>query len=348
MFIFNNWYVIAFSTDVEAKPLARMVCGLPVVLYRTDEGQAVALEDRCIHRAMPFSVGGECEGKSIRCPYHALEFGPDGACTKVPGQDQIPPSARVRSYPIVEEKGLIWIWPGATELADPSTVPHPEHHGLPGWTNQFILLEIDANWEMMHDNLLDLTHLGIVHRRTIGGNPDQHGAAEMKVAKVGDAGILVSRQMPASDPPPHYLSVKQFEGKIDRWMEINFIPGVVKIFTGGTDAGTGAYEGRREGGVQFMGFHAITPVTEKTMYYHFSQSFNFPVDDVLAERLHLNARNTLLEDKVVIEAMQTRLDQTPDRPLVDLKSDAGGVQARRIVRRLIEKEQKVQKEALAA
>lgn len=348
MFPMNTWYAAAFSADVGAQPLARTVCGLPIVLFRTAKGQAVALEDRCIHRGMPFSHGGECEGEIIRCPYHALEFGSDGACTKVPGQDRVPTAARVRSYPLVDKLGLVWVWPGESTLANEDLIAHPDCHDREGWAWQPVFLEIRADWEMLNDNLLDLSHLGIVHKQTIGGNTEQHGAAIMKTAKVGDRGVLVTRQLPASDPPPHYLAVKQFAGKIDRWAEIEFVPGVIKLWTGGTDAGTGAYEGKRDGGVQFRGYHAITPSTEKSVYYHFTQAFNFPADEALAQRLHVNARNTLLEDKDVLEAQQARIDQAPDRPLVDLQSDAGGLQARRIIKRLIAAEQAHQSIGIAA
>ncbi len=101
MFLRDNWYVAAFGADVAAKPVARRICGRPVVLFRTAGGEAVALEDRCIHRGMPLSLGGECEGDIIRCPYHGLEFGKTGRCVKIPGQAAVPDGAAVLDYPLV-------------------------------------------------------------------------------------------------------------------------------------------------------------------------------------------------------------------------------------------------------
>lgn len=83
----NIWYVAAYGDDLKQQPLARRICNKPVVLYRTASGKAVALEDRCSHRAMPLSQG-ECDGEIIRCTYHGLEFGPGGACTKIPGRTE--------------------------------------------------------------------------------------------------------------------------------------------------------------------------------------------------------------------------------------------------------------------
>lgn len=338
MFLFKNWYVAAFSSAVTNEPLARTICGLPIVLYRTTTGEAVALEDRCIHRGVPLSLGGICQGVTIQCPYHGLKFDPTGACVSGPGGIAIPPAAKVLRYEVAERGGVIWIWPDQSE-PNYTLLPSPAYLHADGWTTQEIFLEIDANWQMLNDNLLDLTHLGVVHLKTIGGNPDQHSAAQMKTVKNGDRGVRVLRQMPNSDPPPQYLAARAFAGKIDRWMEIDFQPGLVEIWSGGTDAGTGAYEGKRDHGINLRGFHGITPSTEKSLYYHFSQNFDFPVNDALADKLRQGALTTLLEDVVVLNAQQKRLDETPDRPLVDLVSDAGGIQARRIISRLAAAEQ---------
>ena len=340
MFLFHNWYVAAFSGAVTHEPVGRLICGLPIVLYRTEAGDVVALEDRCIHRGMPLSLGGVCEGTTIQCPYHALRFDPTGACVGGPGGIAVPPTARVLRYEVVEKGGMVWIWP-SQDTPDYALLDVPEYLHAPGWTTQEILLEIDADWQMLNDNLLDLTHLGVVHARTIGGNPDQHSSARMKTVKRGDRGVLVTRELPESDPPPQYLAVRQFPGKIDRWMEIDFRPGMIQIWSGGTEAGTGAYDGKRDDGVQFRGFHGVTPAGEKRLHYHFSQSFNFAVDEALGARLYQGAMTTLLEDVTVLNAQQKRLDQTPDRPIVDLISDAGGIQARRIISRLIAAEQQL-------
>jgi vanillate O-demethylase monooxygenase subunit len=199
-----------------------------------------------------------------------------------------------------------------------------------------VFLEIAADWELLNDNLLDLTHLGLVHRKTIGGDPDAHSNAQMRTART-EKGVRVTRWLPDSAPPPHYLQAKDFKGNIDRWQEIDFIPGLIRIWSGGTDAGTGAFEGRREGGVQFMGMHAVTPATETSCYYHFSQARNFALDDHgLQAKLHQGAYDTLLEDKAIIEAQQRRRLETPDRPFIDVRGDAGGLQARRIIRHSIE------------
>jgi vanillate O-demethylase monooxygenase subunit len=251
---------------------------------------------------------------------------------KIPGQPQIPVGARILSYRLIERDALLWIWVGDQVKADPALIPaHPQHQDSK-WAWTPIFLEIAADWQLLNDNLLDLTHLGLVHRKTIGGNPEAHSNAVMRTTRI-DGGVRVTRWLANSAPPPHYLQTGNVTGNIDRWQEIDFIPGLIRIWSGGTDAGTGAYEGRRDGGVQFMGLHAVTPATATCCYYHFTQARNFGLDNPeLEARLHQGALDTLLEDKAIIEAQQARRAETPDRPFLDIQSDSGGLQARRIVR----------------
>ena len=83
MFLRNCWYVAAWSEEVGRAPLARILLGLPVMLYRIEKGEAVALEDRCCHRNLPLSMGF-IEGDNVRCGYHGLKFAPSGQCIEFP------------------------------------------------------------------------------------------------------------------------------------------------------------------------------------------------------------------------------------------------------------------------
>ena len=78
-----SWQMVALSREVDKKPLARTVAGVPVVLFRTHAGVS-ALIDRCPHRNYPLSEGRLVEG-ALQCPYHGWRFGPDGACVEIPG-----------------------------------------------------------------------------------------------------------------------------------------------------------------------------------------------------------------------------------------------------------------------
>src|SRR5450432_3444845 len=92
MFLFNAWYVAAWSKDITSAPLARTILNEPIVLFRTAQGVAAGLEDRCCHRGMPLS-SGTVFGSNIRCEYHGMVFDGAGNCVEIPGQQIIPRNA---------------------------------------------------------------------------------------------------------------------------------------------------------------------------------------------------------------------------------------------------------------
>ena len=126
MFLRNHWYVAASGSEIGRKPFRRIIMNEPVVFYRTEDGTPVALEDRCPHRRLPLSMGKLVGDDVLQCHYHGLRFDRTGACVRVPGQDMIPQTARVKTYPVVERYKWLWIWMGDPALADPG-----QDHRLP-------------------------------------------------------------------------------------------------------------------------------------------------------------------------------------------------------------------------
>lgn len=337
----NNWYVAAFSADVGAAPVGRTICGDAVALFRTASGRLAALEDRCVHRGMPLTLGGKCSGEIIQCPYHGLEFDADGQCVRIPGQERIPAGAKLITYPVREQDDLIWIWMGEACMAAGSTPPEHGVHRDPQWARaSSFFFVVQADWQLVNDNLLDLTHVPFVHKQTIGADAASHTAnARVETRRIGRR-IEYNIHMPNVDPPPMYRQSFDFKGKIDRWQEMEFVPGRLRLWSGGMDAGTGALEGKRQGGVQFVTLHAITPSTATSCYYHFTRSVNFGLEDKeLHRRLHDASVLTVeMEDKPIIEAVQQRSLQNPDRLFIDTRWDVGPRHARRIVDEMIEEE----------
>jgi phenylpropionate dioxygenase-like ring-hydroxylating dioxygenase large terminal subunit len=342
MFVRNAWYVGAWADELApGAMLSRTLLGEPVLFYRQQSGAVAALEDRCCHRGLPLSHGWVVEDH-VQCGYHGLVYDGSGACVKVPGQDRVPAQARVRSYPVVEQDHLLWVWMGDPALAD-ATQPlrHPWHDD-PQWAWIKDRYRVRANYQLITDNLMDLTHVGYVHQRTIGGTPQAHSEAETQTARTAE-GVRVSRWMPDSVPPPSYLAAHRFgTPRVDRWMEIDFLPpAAVRIHTGAVDTGQGAREGHREGGIAFMGLNFQTPETDSTTHYFWSgarrtvQGGEQATQDTLLKSLSV----TFAEDKVVVEAQQASIDRDPARPLVMIQSDAGLVHARRLVADLLAKEQ---------
>ena len=275
MFLRNYWYVAATDTEIERKPLGRIILGEPIVFYRLEDGTPVALEDRCAHRHLPLSMG-KLVGDTLQCHYHGLRYDQTGTCVRVPGQDLIPRSARVRSYPVVERYHWLWIWMGDPALADPDKIT--DFHWLddPNWGAKGQYLHVKGNWQLVVDNLLDLTHLAFVHETTIGNSAlvDQ---AQVKVQRAQD-NVTVTRWIVDAPAPPTFVKAGKFTANVDRWQIINFTPpAFLRLDVGATPTGTGAPEGQRVGGIGMWNLNAITPETETTSHYFWGQAHNFDV-----------------------------------------------------------------------
>jgi vanillate O-demethylase monooxygenase subunit len=341
MLLRNAWYIAAWADEIGDTPLARRICNDPIVLFRDRQGRAAALADRCCHRAAPLSLGTVVE-QGIQCGYHGLIIDGDGCCVKVPGQRLIPDDARVRSYPLVEKNQLIWLWLGDPALADPaSIVDFPYHDDPARWPNKHDVYPIKGNYMLIVDNLMDLTHLGYLHARTVGGNPSQHVAAEMKVERTA-TGVKFTRWMRDSMPPPSYVKAAGFAGRVDRLQAFEFVaPSSVLQWTGATDAGSGiAPDDFR---FQFRLFHGLTPETDTSCFYFWSVANGYRQNEPEAtEQLYREIAPTFVEDKDMVEAQQARLSEFGEQGLVDIASDATRMTMRRMVERMIAAERQQQ------
>ena len=93
-----------------------------LVLWRTEGGDVVALQDRCAHRAYPLSAGA-LDGDTVRCGLCGFEYDTGGQCVAVPTQPRVPFGAHVASYPVQERDGVVWLWLGESGRARLHRVP---------------------------------------------------------------------------------------------------------------------------------------------------------------------------------------------------------------------------------
>ena len=199
MFIKNCWYVAGWASEVDQSNfLARTILEVPVVLWRDSRGNVTAFEDRCCHRGAPLSKGRR-EGDCVRCMYHGLKFDASGACIEIPGQERIPPTMRVKTFPVVQRSQWIWIWMGDADKADPALIPDTHWLDDPEWRSLEGYTHYDTNYLLIADNLLDLAHLPYVHPTTLGGSEDY--AANLPKIELRERGIHVARWAMDTEPP---------------------------------------------------------------------------------------------------------------------------------------------------
>ena len=333
MFLRNHWYVACMPAEIDDKPLGRRVCNERIVFYRGAQGQAVALEDWCPHRGAPLSLGTVVEGKLV-CGYHGLEMGCDGRTLSMPGQ-RVASFPAVRSFPVVERHGFVWLWPGDAARADPALIPDLHWARDPAWAYGGGLYHIDCDYRLMVDNLMDLTHETYVHAGSIGQKEIDETPCTTRVD--GDQ-VITERFMNGIHAPPfwqmalrsHQLPTDQ---KVDRWQICRFTPpSHVMIEVGVALAGRGGVHAPAEAKVSSLVVDFLTPESDSSMWYFWGMARNFrPEDRALTAQIRDGQGRIFGEDLQVLEQQQRNHQQWPGRRLLKLNIDAGGVHARRII-----------------
>jgi len=343
----NAWYMAAWDKDlVSGQPKAETILNEPIVLYRGAGGRAFALEDRCVHRLAPLSLG-RCEGDNLRCMYHGLLFAPDGRCIEIPGQEMIPARAQVRSYPVVERHNAIWLWPGDPALADESLIPDFRGYGDPAWAMEPGRMDYQAPARLIHDNLMDLSHIAYVHLNSFSGGNVQTGAGfvdtptDIKVLPRGVRTSRLMKDMPVAPGGPSAPALKHGE-RMDVWTSYDFlVPGIFLQETARFQAGgyTLDGEGVPQGEAVFRTFtcQAVTPLTDDTACYFFAYgpwAADAGRKSFFAE-LGLRAFN---EDRVMIEAQYRMIQASPDRRMMPMVMDKGVLTYEGVVKRMLRAE----------
>jgi vanillate monooxygenase len=340
MFLKNTWYVAASSSEVQDKPLGRKVCNQSIVFYRGPEGKICAVEDFCPHRGAPLSLGYVCEGKLV-CGYHGLEMGCDGKTIAMPGQ-RVRGFPAIRTFPVAERYGFVWVWPGEPEKADDKLIPHQPWYDNPEWAYGGGLYHIKCDYRLMIDNLMDLTHETYVHSNSIGQPEIDETPCKTEVQ--GDM-VITSRHMENIPVPPFWKMALRSNGlddsaQVDRWQICRFTPpSHVMIEVGVAHAGHGGYNAPKEHKVYSIVVDFITPETDTSIHYFWGMARNFkPQDPELTTAIREGQGKIFGEDLEMLERQQKNILAHPERKLLMLNIDAGGVQSRKVIERLMAQE----------
>lgn len=334
MFLRDAWYVAAMDGDLRDNLLPIKVLDERVVLYRQTSGDSVALEDACVHRKLPLSMG-HIRGNDVECGYHGLTYNPAGECVRIPCADRIPKGARVRSYPIVSRYGLLWIWMGRPELADAASIFPVEHWGDPAWgVTRGDAMTVNCNYLYMTDNLLDPSHVAWVHPGSFGNAACESTPVEVKA---GETGVIALRWMRAVEVAPLYVPFVAFRGPCDRLQhyEVRY-PSHALIKAVFVPAGAGGPDAEHHESAFVMdSYNFLTPVdAEHTRYYWF-QMRNVLAHDAEASRLLAEGvRSAFEEDRAILNAVQLGFTQTQTAN-IDIAIDAAPLRFRRRLRQLI-------------
>ena len=319
-YVLNLWYMAAWEEEIAGDALlARTLLDEEWLLFRKQDGAGYAmLSDRCPHRFAPLHKGKR-EDDRIACPYHGLVYDSAGACVHNPFSEVIPPRARLDSLPVLARHGALWFWPGDPDRADPALIPdfsvldtpEPMVRGRTWFA---------ANYEIVTDNLMDLSHAEFLHVETFR-TEGKIFAGSYKVREEGDGAIWSSWDM-RDTKRPAWLTALPEDARLDEWLEMRWhAPASMLLHVGFTRAG----RPRAEAPVpEMVNPHIITPETARCSHYFFTRA--------PGEESEALARQVFdLEDRPMLESIQAYMgdaDFWELEPAI-LRVDAGGVRARR-------------------
>ena len=318
-YVNNAWYMAAWAEQVpDGGVLSRRLLDRLWLIYRLESGEIAMMEDRCPHRFVALSKGLR-EGDMIVCGYHGLGFDASGQCVHSPFAG-VEPKARVATMPAVEMHLGIWFWPGDPALADPATIPDFSY--LAGdRVAERGYLTIRGNYELVTDNLMDLTHAEFIHRESFGVNGSIFGGKQS--VKQDESGAIWNNWDMPNSAPPNWAAPMLGQGeKVDQWLHMRWHPPAsMDLSIGMAKAGTDRQDLVLP---PLRNPHIITPETQTTSHYFYDHA---PGEEEAAQ-----ARQVFVdEDEPMIESAQAGLgdaDFWDARPLI-LPSDAGAVRVRR-------------------
>jgi phenylpropionate dioxygenase-like ring-hydroxylating dioxygenase large terminal subunit len=332
MFLHNCWYAASWSEELAQGLLERTICGKKLVLFRDDAGAPVALSGVCPHRFASLARGQRVAPDRLQCPYHGLQFDRSGNCVHNP-HGPIPPRVRLEQYRAVERHTLIWLWWGEPEAADESLIPNFSCIGGERYRTIRGRIVTRAHYQLVTDNLMDLSHVGFLHAGGLGSDSIQNGKHE-----VFQSGTTIdsNRWCPDAPASPVWNALfGNYNKNVDHWLDMRWdAPASMLLDVGVAPAGS-----QRRHGITQWGAHILTPESENSTLYFWASVRDFGLDD---DEMDMQIRGAIefafgAEDKPMIEDVQRNMGgkSFEDMGPLLLPFDKGAVLARRVLTDLI-------------
>jgi phenylpropionate dioxygenase-like ring-hydroxylating dioxygenase large terminal subunit len=343
----NSWYCAGWSHELTDAPLGRKLLGQYIVLFRNREGTVAALDGRCPHRFAPLGRGAVI-GDKLACPYHGLQFAGDGQCVFNPhGTGKIPQGLRVRVYPLLERNGVLWLWAGEPEYADPAMLPDDHFLVDPEFSARTGYLKVNSNYQLPIDNLLDLTHGIFLHSASLLGTGTKKSAAQL-----AEAASNTRHQVKMSGDVVH--SIHHFPPGPASGLRRRLVPSEMLCTQSDmawypasnlilqSDAWAGAQVGAGPPALRLPSAHYITPESETTSHYFVAIARNVNINDAAEDgnMMDLVLKAFIEEDEPMIRGCQDLMGTTDLMALKPtiLETDRAAILARRITSRMIRDE----------
>lgn len=333
-FLRNSWYCVGWSEEIKERPKGIRALNEYLLIYRGESGRAIAMSGRCAHRFAPLDLG-DVVGDDIICPYHGLRYGPDGMCNHNPhGDGFIPPLAKLSTYIIEERNTALWVWMGDADKVDHALLPGETALVSSDYSSARLTLKYPVRYELLVDNLLDLTHAPYIHRSTLastgGMSMDEIPVPEYEFKREGDqlhSHYRIKAMPPSPQLAPFFTDPVGEFNAVMTWQPASILT---------LDLTMDPLPGGQSQSVHMPTIHYVTPETETTTHYFAAVSRNRDIHNKEADiHMAMTVEKAFMEeDEPMIRYCQEQMGGRGDifkEGAAILRTDMAGVQARRLV-----------------
>ena len=259
-YVLNTWYVAGFAEEFPTGKLQGLtITEKPLVMWRTNEGEVVAFDGRCAHKRMPLKDGRLLDDGTVECPYHGFCYDATGACVRIPSQEgAIPTRARLKPFPVVEQDGLVWVWPGDPARIGNVRPPRTPEIGSSDWDSVGSEpIHVPANYRLLIENLLDITHFYPLHDGNVGDIAHSRIPVEVVEETIdGNRAVRTIRQAKNYKQPPFFEQWFGYDVVDRHHTHCMVSPGITRVQMRAAPPGMLGTEAERG----FVLYHTHTPI----------------------------------------------------------------------------------------
>lgn len=342
----NAWYVAGLSREFPIGEIKGFtIVNQPLVLWRTKAGEVVGFDARCVHKRFPLWEGKLLDGDVLECAYHGFCYNSAGECVSIPAQADgaSPKKANKVPTPIVEQDGVVWVWPGDPDRRGERVVPPTPEIGSEGWDSiDSGPMHVPANYRLLIENLLDITHFYPLHDGNIGDRANSDIPVELEREIVGgNPAVMTTRRAKNYTLPPMYQDWFGFD-IVDRHHTHRMVsPGLTRVqlrLAPPGELGTDSEKG-------YVLYHTHTPIDEKNHTWRWIMNcrsgLRYPGDPsrTLVDQIAEGFPKVVDQDRWALEEQQRMFEYADDGyQEVHIKTDGAVVMLRRELAELAEED----------
>ena len=162
----RGWHCLGLAEDYkDGKPHTLNIFGTKLVAFQGEDGEISIIDGYCPHMGADLGLG-EVQGNTVMCPFHHWKWGGDGICKAIPYAKRVPVKARVKSWPVMVQNKLLFVWndPEGSQPTQEVTIPRLEACFSDEWSAwDMVKWDINNNCRELVDNLADSAHFGPLH-----------------------------------------------------------------------------------------------------------------------------------------------------------------------------------------